>query len=68
MKTRIVRGIADSYVVKEAVDAATREPFLEVFEHINIDGGEMQGEWLCDIDATMGDTDEHILDEIDAAL
>jgi hypothetical protein len=68
MKTRIVRGIADSYVVKEAVDAVTGKPFLEVFEHIKVDDGEMQGEWLCDIDATMDDTDERILDEIDAAL
>lgn len=68
MKARIVRGISDSYVVKEAVDSATQEKFLEVYQHVESDNENFAGDWLCDIDGTMMDTDEYILGEIDAAL
>lgn len=68
MKTRVVRGICDSYVVREAIDGRSRNPFLEVYEHVTVDGKNCQGEWLCDIDGTMNLSDESILDEIDAAL
>lgn len=68
MKARIVRGIYDSYVVKEAVDSANNEKFLEVFEHVDNGNENFAGDWLCDIDGTMSDTDEYILGEIDAAL
>lgn len=68
MKARIVRGISDSYVVKEAVDTVTGEKFLEVYEHEETGNENFQGEWLCDIDGTMNDTDEYLLNEIDAAL
>ena len=70
--TRIVKGIADSYVVKEAFDSAEGMPFLEVYEYV-ADGLEEEtngfiGDWICDIDCTLSDTDETILNEIDAAL
>ncbi len=68
MKARIVRGISDSYVVKEAVDTVTGEKFLEVYEHEENGNENFQGDWLCDIDGTMNDTDEYLLNEIDAAL
>ena len=69
MKTRIVKGIADSYVVKEAIDATDGKPYLEVYEHVHVDGTNGYiGEWICDIDCTMSSTDEEILNEIDAAL
>lgn len=68
MKTRIVRGISDSYIVREAVDSATGEKFLEVYEHVEHGNVELQGDWLCDIDGTMNDTDEYLLSEIDAVL
>jgi len=71
-KTRIVKGIADSYVVKEAIDATDRKPYLEVYEHVNDIDSEVSngfiGDWICDIDCTMSSTDEEILNEIDAAL
>ena len=71
-KTRIVKGIADSYVVEEAIDTTDGKPFLEVYEHVT-DGMEegsdgFIGDWICDIDCTLSDTDEAILNEIDAAL
>lgn len=69
MEARIVRGISDSYVVKEAVDSVTGKKFLEVYEHEENGNENFQGDWLCDIDGSlMHDTDEHILNEIDAAL
>ena len=68
IKARIVRGIFDTYVVKEAVDSANNEKFLEVFEHVEDGIDDFAGDWLCDIDGTMNDTDEYILGEIDAAL
>lgn len=70
-KTRIVKGIADSYVVKEAIDTADGKPFLEVYEHVTGSTEEESngfiGDWICDIDCTLSDTDETILNEIDAA-
>lgn len=68
MKARIVRGISDSYIVKEAVEAVTGEKFLEVYEHEENGNENFQSEWLCDIDGTMDDTDEYLLNEIDAAI
>ena len=68
MKARIVRGISDSYIVKEAVETVTGEKFLEVYEHEENGNENFQGEWLCDIDGTMDDTDEYLLNEIDAAI
>ncbi|MBS7363540.1 MAG: hypothetical protein KIH03_06990 [Paludibacteraceae bacterium] len=68
MKARIVRGISDSYIVKEAVETVTGEKFLEVYEHEENGNENFQGEWLCDIDGTMNDTDEYLLNEIDAAI
>jgi len=68
MSKRIVKGIADSYVVNEAIDPVSGNKFLEVYEHVVSSDECFVGEWLCDIDGTMSDTDEHILNEIDAAL
>lgn len=67
---RIVRGIGgDAYLVRTARDI-TGGDFLEVFSVTKGDDGAEydEGEWLCDIDCLIGDSDELILDAIDAEL
>ena len=66
---RIVRGIGgDSYLVRTAKDAVTGKKFLEVYSVAKADDGTEydEGEWLGDIDCVIGDSDELILDAIDA--
>jgi len=71
-KQRIVKGITDSYVVKEIINSMDGKPFLEVYEHVECNDDEVSegyiGEWLCDINGTLSDTDEAILDAIDYEL
>lgn len=71
-KTRIVKGICDSYVVTEEIDPISGKQFLEVYEHVTDSAEEVSegfvGDWICDIDCTMSNTDAEILDEIDANI
>ena len=67
--SRIVKGLCDSYFVRKAFDAITGDEMLEVYEDMKADGDKHYcGEWLCDIGCTLKDSDEVILDEIDANI
>lgn len=67
-KSRLVKGICDNYIATEQTDPATGNPFLEISEAIVSDGEIFCGDWLCDIDGTLSDSDEYILNEIDSAM
>lgn len=66
---RKVKGICDTYLVYEQVDGRTGGKFLEVHKLVpgNYEEEPESYAWLCDIDGTLADTDEYILNEIDAA-
>lgn len=68
-KQRKVKGICDTYLVEEVTDAAKGGKFLEVKRLVpgNYEEEPESYEWLCDIDGTLADTDEYILNEIYAA-
>lgn len=69
-KERKIHGISDTYIAREAVDAATGCKFLEIYKPDDkAYPEEFAGPvWLCDIDGTLDDSDDYILDEIDSAL
>ena len=70
MRKKIVKGLADAYVVREAVDGVTGQKFCEVYTATKGTDGNVyeDGDWLCDIDTPFDATDSEILDEIDANL
>lgn len=70
MKQKVVKGICDAYLIREAVDGVTGQTFCEVYSTVkgNDDVIYEDGDWLCDIDTPFDATDAEILDEIDANL
>ena len=67
-KSRIVKGICDTYIATEQIDPVSGKPFLEITEAVVSDGETFSGDWLCDIDGSLSDSDEYILNEIDSAM
>ena len=70
LEERIVRGLCgDAYLVRSAKDVEGKD-FLEVYSVTEGDDGceYSDGDWLGDIDCVFGDSDELILDAIDAEL
>ena len=69
LRTRVIKGIADTYRVREVKDGTNGEVFLEVFLLTKIGVDDLYDEeYLCDIDGTLDETDTDILDDIDDAI
>lgn len=70
MRKKVVKGICDAYLIREAVDGVSGEKFCEVYSVVEGKDGTIyeDGDWLCDIDTPFDATDEELLNEIDANL
>lgn len=65
-ESRVVRGLCDLYKVYKATDAITGNEFMEVHRLFEVDKGIYDEVYLGDIDGTIKESDEDILNEIDA--
>jgi hypothetical protein len=64
--SRIVRGLCDTYKIYRTTDALTGGDVLEVHRLYEVDKGIYDEEPLGEIDGNFNETDELILNEIDA--
>lgn len=70
MRKRVVKGLCDAYLIREAVDGVNGQKFCEVYSVVKAADGTIyeDGDWLFDIDSPFDATDAEILDEIDANM
>ena len=64
--SRIVRGICDAYKVYRSIDAISGKEVLEAHVMIKVDEGVYEEKYLGEIDGSFNDSDDSILNEIDA--